>query len=120
MDLNYQNIAVLEPDLDILNLYEISLHEFDYSFKGFTNPRSLLEYIHSEPKQVGFLIMEYKLEGNITGCEAADKVNSIDSKIKMAFLTGYHDIINNRLELEIIMKPIPITQLLKIVKKYMD
>ncbi|MGE0242848.1 MAG: hypothetical protein AB7F53_05165 [Nitrososphaeraceae archaeon] len=120
MNLNYQNIAVLEPDLDILNLYEIFLHEFGYSFKGFTNPRSLLEYLHSEPKQIGFLIIEYKLGGSITGCEIADKVNSIDSKIKMAFLTGYTDIVNNRLKLEIIMKPISITRLLKLVKRYME
>ena len=37
---------------------------------------------------------------NITGSDVVDKINSIDSNIKMAFLTGYYDIVNNRLELE--------------------
>jgi two-component SAPR family response regulator len=56
----------------------------------------------------------------MTGCELANKVNSIDSKIKMAFVTGYHDIINNQLQLEIVLKPITLTCMLKLLKKYIE
>jgi DNA-binding NtrC family response regulator len=119
LNLNYQNIAVLEPDLDILNLYEISLHEFGYSFKGFTNTRSLLQYLDSNTQQIRFLLMEYKLD-NITGCELADRIHLIDSNIKMAFVTGYSDIINNKLNIEIVMRPITLTRMIKLVKKYME
>ena len=120
MTINYQTIALLEPDQDILTLYEISLKEFGYSFKGFTNSPSLLEYLDKSPNQIKFLITEYKFGGNLTGCELADKVNAIDSKIKMVFLTGYHDILKNRLGLEIIMKPITLTRFLRLVQRYME
>ena len=49
--------------------------------------------------------MEYKMK-HMTGCEVAGEVNSINPRIKMAFVTGYDNIVNNKLELEIIKKPI--------------
>jgi DNA-binding NtrC family response regulator len=119
MTLNYQTIAVLDPDPDLLFLYEISLHEFGYDFKGFSNPHSLLEFLHDTPNSIRLLVIEYKIP-QMTGCELADKVNSIDSQVKMVFVTGYQDIINNNLNLEIVRKPITLTRMLKLVKKYME
>ena len=120
MTIKYQTVALLEPDPDILTLYEISLQEFGYSFKGFTDSPSLLEFIHKNPNHIKLLLIEYHFGGKLTGCQLADIVNSIDPNIRMAFLTGYHAVKDNRLELEIIMKPITLTRLLKLVKKYMD
>ena len=56
---------------------------------------------------------------NMTGCQLANQVNSINPEIKMVFVTGYDDIVNNTLELEVIKKPITLTRLLKLVKKYL-
>ena len=42
----------------------------------------------------------------MTGCEFANKINTINSRIKMAFVTGYDNIVNNKLGLEIIKKPV--------------
>jgi FixJ family two-component response regulator len=100
-------------------LYSISLYEFGYSVKEFSNPESLLEYVQSYPTEIGFLIIEYKMK-HMTGCEVASKINSINSRIKMAFVIGYDNIVNNKLGLEIIKKPVKLTQILKLVKKYMD
>jgi DNA-binding NtrC family response regulator len=115
---DYETIAILDPDTDSLNLYSISLYEFGYSVKEFSNPESLLEYIRSYPTEIGFLIMEYKMK-QMTGCEVAGEINSINPRIKMAFVTGYDPIVNNKLELEVIKKPIKLTQMLKLVKKYL-
>jgi len=112
-------IAILEPDQDLLTLYDISLHEFGYDFKGFTHTRALLEYLDSNPTNIKFLILEYKLD-NMMGCEIADKIYWINPLIKMAFVTGYNKIINNKLNLEIVMKPITLTKVLKLAKKYME
>ncbi|HJT84144.1 MAG TPA: response regulator [Nitrososphaeraceae archaeon] len=116
---DYETIAILDPDIDILDLYSISLYEFGYSVKEFSNPESLLEYVKRYPTEIGFLIIEYKMK-HMTGCEFANKINTINSRIKMAFVTGYDNIVNNKLGLEIIKKPVKLTQILKHVKKYMD
>ena len=115
---DYDTIAILDYDMDILNLYTLSLHEFGYSVKGFTSPESLLDYVRSYPTEIGLLIIEYKMK-HMTGCELANEINSINPRIKMVFLTGYNNIINNKLEIEIIKKPITLTKLLKLVKRYL-
>ena len=115
---DYETIAILDLDTDILDLYSISLYEFGYSVKEFSNPESLLEYVQTHPNEIKFLIMEYKMK-DITGCELANKINTINPRIKMAFVTSYDNIISNNLELEIIKKPIKLAHLLKIVRKYM-
>ncbi|HET7644769.1 MAG TPA: response regulator [Nitrososphaeraceae archaeon] len=116
---NYETIAILESDTDTSNLYSISLYEFGYSVKEFSNPESLLEYVQSNPSDIGFLIMEYEIK-QMTGCEVASEVNSINPRVKMAFVTGYDGIMNNKLELEIIKKPIKLTQMIKLARKYMN
>ncbi|HET7644376.1 MAG TPA: response regulator [Nitrososphaeraceae archaeon] len=116
---DYETVAILDEDTDILNLYTFSLSEFGFSVKGFFNHESLLEYIRNYPNEIGFLIMEYKMK-HMTGCDLAKQVNSKNPKIKMAFVTGYDNIVNNKLQLEVIKKPIKLTQMLKLVKKYMN
>jgi two-component SAPR family response regulator len=37
---------------------------------------------------------------HMTGCEVANEVNSINPRIKMAFVTSYDNIVNNKLGLE--------------------
>jgi hypothetical protein len=64
--------------------------------------------------------MEYHFGGKLTGCQLADILNSINPKFKMVFVTGYHDILKNRLGLEIIIKPITLTHLLRLVQRYIE
>jgi DNA-binding NtrC family response regulator len=113
----YQTIGIIDPDIDLSNLYVFSLQEFGYKVISFITPQFLLEYLHTYPNQIGLIIIEYKMP-YMTGCELANEIHSLDPKIKMVFVTGYDNIINNKLKLEIIKKPIKLTQMLKLVKKY--
>jgi two-component SAPR family response regulator len=56
----------------------------------------------------------------MTGCELANQINKINSKIKMVFVTGYDNIINNTLNLEIFKKPLTVPQIIEVVNKYMN
>ena len=56
---------------------------------------------------------------HMTCCEVSKEVNSINSTIKMLFVRGYDNIINNKFKLEVKKKPVILTQILKLVKKYM-
>ena len=53
------------------------------------------------------------------GCELANEIAKINSRIKMVLLTAYNDIKNNALNLEIIKKPITLDEFLEIVERYM-
>ena len=56
----------------------------------------------------------------MTGCELANKIADINSRIKMVLITAVNDIVNNNQYLELIHKPLRMYRLLDIVVKYMN
>jgi FixJ family two-component response regulator len=79
--------GILDYDNDVLNLYTISIHEFGFSVKCFSDPQSILDYVKSYPAEIGLLMIKYKMK-HMIGCHLANEVNSINTEIKMAFVTG--------------------------------
>jgi YesN/AraC family two-component response regulator len=56
----------------------------------------------------------------MTGCELANQINEINPNIKMAFVSGYDNIVNNTLNLEIFKKPLTVPKIIEVVNKYMN
>lgn len=111
-------IAVVDYDVDSLNLFTEVIQENGYIVVGFTNPYFLIGYIH-EHDQIKFILLDYKIP-EMTASELANKIHAIDPNIKMAFVTGYDHIMYNTLNLEIYRKPLSLRQLIDIVNSYME
>jgi DNA-binding NtrC family response regulator len=116
---DYQAIALVDDDEDIVNLFTDLLRESGYDVYCFTNPLVLLDYIHHHNNQFRLVLIDYKMP-QITGCELANKITDINSRIEMVLITAANDIENNNLDLELILKPLRMHQLLQIVAKYMN
>ena len=114
-----QAIALVDDDEDTVNLFSYFLRENGYDVFGFTNPLLLLDYIHHHDNQFRLILIDYKMP-QITGCEWANKIEKINPIIKMVLITAINDIINNKLNLDLIHKPLKLSQLLRIVAKYMS
>ncbi len=119
MKSDYQAIVLVDDDEDIVNLFTDLLRESGYDVYGFTNPLVLLDYIHHHNNQFRLVLIDYKMP-QITGCELADKITDINSRIEMVLITSANDIVNNNLNLELFLKPLRMHQLLDIVAKYMN
>jgi len=119
MDLSPPQVAVMDDDEDILNLFTDVINMQGYIVIGFTNPYPLIEYISENPEQLKFIIIDYKMP-LMTGCELASQINKINPNIKMVFVTGYDNIVNNTLDLEIFKKPLTVSQIIEVVNKYMN
>ena len=119
MKSDYQAIALVDDDEDIVNLFTDLLRESGYDVFGFTNPFLLLDYIHHHNNQFRLVLIDYKMP-QITGCELATKIADINSRIEMVLITAANDIVKNNLNLELILKPLKMYQLLQIVTKYMN
>jgi DNA-binding NtrC family response regulator len=119
MESDYGAIAVVDDDEDIVNLFTDILRESGYEVYGFTNPLVLLDYIHHHNNQFRLVLIDYKMP-QITGCELANKITDINSRIEMVLITAASDIVKNNLDLELILKPLRMHQLLYIVVKYMN
>ena len=104
MKSDYKAIAIVDDDEDIVNLFTDLLRESGYDVFGFTNPLVLLDYIHNHNNQFRLVLIDYKMP-QITGCELADKITDINSRIEMVLITSANDIVNNNLNLELFLKP---------------
>ena len=115
----YRAIALVDDDEDIVNLFTDLLRGNGYDIYGFTNPLLLLDYIHHHDNLFRLVLIDYKMP-QMTGCELANQIADINSRIEMVLITAVNDIIKNNLNLELIRKPLRMYQLLDIVAKYMN
>jgi CheY-like chemotaxis protein len=99
-----KSVSIVDDDEDTVNLFSYFLRENGYDVFGFTNPLLLLDYILHHDNQFRLVLIDYKMP-QITGCELANKIADINPRIKMVLLTAINDIINNKLNLELIHKP---------------
>ncbi len=80
----------------------------------------MLDYIQHHDNQYRLVLIDYKMPQG-TGCELANKITDINSRIEMVLITAAaNDIVKNNLNLELIHKPLRMYQLLHIVTKYMS
>lgn len=119
IDYQYQSIAVVDDEEDIVTLFTDALEENDYHVMGFTNPLLFLDYVREYPDRFDLIIVDYKMSP-MKGCELTKEIVAINPKIKMILITAYDDIKNNDLNLEIVKKPITITKLLQIIQQQLD
>ncbi len=119
MKSDYRAIALVDDDKDTVKLFSYFLRENGYDVIGFTDPLLLLDYIHHHDNKFRLVLIDYKMP-QTTGCELAHKIADINPRIKMVLITAVNDIINNKLNLELIHKPVRMHQLLHIVTKYMN
>jgi DNA-binding NtrC family response regulator len=119
IDYQYQSIAVVDDEEDIVTLFTDALQENDYQVMGFTNPLLCLDYVREYPDRFDLIIVDYKMSP-MKGCELTKEIVAINPKIKMIIITAYDDIKNNDLNLEIVKKPITITKLLQIIQQQLD
>ena len=119
MKSDYRAIALVDDDEDIVNLFTELLRENGYDVYGFTNPFLLLDYIQHHNNHFHLVLIDYKMP-QITGCELANKIRDINSRIEMVLITAASDIVKNNLDLELILKPLRMHQLIHIVAKYMN
>jgi FixJ family two-component response regulator len=115
----HQAIALVDDDEDIVNLFTELLKGNGYDVYGFTDPFLLLDYIHHHNNQFHLVLIDYKMP-QLTGCELANKIADINSRIEMVLITAATDIVKNNQNLELILKPLRMHQLLHIVAKYMN
>ena len=119
MNLSAASIALVDDENDLITLFTDVIQMNGYVVAGFTNPFLLIDYIRENPNQIKLILIDYKMP-HMTGCELANKIYAINPNIKMVLLSAYDNIINNKLQLEIIRKPMPIKKILEVVDKYMN
>ena len=111
---------ILDDEPDNISVFSIGLEDEGFTVDTFTDPQLALSAFKA--KTYDLLILDIKMP-NMNGFELYEKVNKIDTKLKVCFLTafgeGYHEEFRRRFpassfsDVNFIRKPIRINDLVK-------
>ncbi len=110
-------IVVVDDESDIVELFSEALKSEGYDVIAFTDPRMALEHIEANPEKCSLLITDYRMNG-LNGYELGIKVKELNAKIKVILVSAYDNIEDNKLNFELLNKPLQIQTLIKKVKTY--
>jgi CheY-like chemotaxis protein len=115
-----KRILVVDDEPDNISVFSIGLEDEGFTVDTFTDPQLALSAFKA--KTYDLLILDIKMP-NMNGFELYEKVNKIDTKLKVCFLTafgeGYHEEFRRRFpassfsDVNFIRKPIRINDLVK-------
>ena len=95
------------------------MEEDGYSVNTFTDPIVALEHLLNNPNKYELLISDYRMP-NLNGCELGTKIKELNENIKVILISAYNNIEDNKLNFELLKKPITIQKLLEKINVYLD
>jgi two-component SAPR family response regulator len=91
------------------------LQENGYNVNAFTNPLVALEHLLNNSNKYELVISDYRMP-YLNGCEFGIKVKELNRNIKVILISAYDSIEdNNKLNFELLRKPVTLQKLLDIV-----
>lgn len=113
------NILIVDDEISLLNLAEEILSDAGYRVFSVTNGTDAINILRKEP--IDLLITDIVMP-KMDGYDLAEIVKKEYPKVKIQFVSGFHDIdtkqeIDKELQKNILRKPYVITELLKIIRE---
>lgn len=91
------------------------MQENGYNVNAFTNPKVALEHLLNNPNKYELVVSDYRMP-YLNGCEFGIKVKELNRNIKVILISAYDSIEdNNKLNFELLRKPVTLQKLLDIV-----
>jgi len=120
-----KRILIVDDDMDIANLYKLSLEREGFVVNAFDDPSVVLS--NYEAGAYELLILDIKMP-QMSGFELYQKIKHIDNKVKVCFITAFEEYHSEFRKLFpksrepdcVIIKPIELRNLTKIVKSQLD
>ena len=111
-----KSIIIVDDEPDICEMFKVVLQENGYSVNAFTNPIVAFEHLLKNPDKYELVISDYRMP-YLNGCELGTKVKELNGNIKVILMSAYDSIEdnNNKLNFELVRKPVTLQKLLDIV-----
>ncbi|MGZ5509560.1 MAG: response regulator [Nitrososphaeraceae archaeon] len=109
-----KSIAIVDDELDIVDLFKEALEMEGYYVCAFTNPLLALDHILKDPGRYSLIISDFRMP-QMNGNELATKLLQTNTNFKVILMSAYTDVECDP-NFQFIKKPITIPQLLQIVK----
>jgi DNA-binding NtrC family response regulator len=115
-------IAVIDDEIDLVELFSEALKLNGYLVRGFDNPLLALEHLHLHHSQFSLALIDIRMP-DMNGFQVARSIYELDKKIKIvcmsAFDTFDSEINRSRMD-EFLAKPLHISHLIEVIKKHLE
>src|SRR5215510_4054131 len=112
------NIALVDDEPDLVELYSLVLKKIGLTPVGYTNPNKALEDIKTKPMFYDMLITDVKMP-MMNGYQLVKKVSELNNDIRIIMMSAYDDLqseVEYNANYEVLKKPISNQNLIHIVK----
>ena len=114
-----KQIAVVDDEADLTNLFCEALSSVGLNGIGFDDPLIALEYIREHSSDIGMVITDWKMP-KMSGFELIRKIDEMDQDIKIVLMSAYEleeDQLKEVNKDDYLKKPIHMSKLIETVKK---
>jgi len=110
-------IAVIEDEIDVLNLYQEVLENEGYTVFAYNDPIEAVNNIQQMPEEFGLVISDYRMP-LINGFEVCAKLIDLNHELKVVIISAF-DLMEEDRNPKFIFtnKPITITKLISVVNE---
>lgn len=110
-------IAVIEDEIDVLNLYQDVLENEEYIVFAYNDPIEAINNIQQMPKEFGLVISDYRMP-LINGFEVCAKLIDLNPDLKVVIISAFDLMEEDRNPtFTFINKPITIAKLISVVNE---
>lgn len=111
-----QSIAIVDDEVNIVNIYSEVLQMSGYQVHSFTDPLLAYNYIKENPDKYSLLITDYRMP-QMNGLRLATELLEINKNMNVIIMVNDHDDIECNYKFNIIKKPISIPKLIRFVNE---
>lgn len=110
-------IAVIEDEIDVLNLYQEVLENEGYTVFAYNDPIEAINNIQQMPEEFGLVISDYRMP-LINGFEVCAKLIDLNPELKVVIISAFDLMEEDRNpKFTFINKPITIAKLNSVVNE---
>jgi DNA-binding NtrC family response regulator len=110
-------IAVIEDEIDVLNLYQEVLENEGYTVFAYNDPIEAINNIQQMPEEFGLVISDYRMP-LINGFEVCVKLIDLNPELKVVIISAFDLMEEDRnSKFTFINKPITIAKLISVVNE---
>jgi len=113
-----RNIALVDDELDLVELYSLVLKTVGLTSVGYTSPIKAFEDIEAKPMFYDILITDVKMP-TMNGYQLVKKVSELNDTMRIIMMSAYDNLqseVEYNAKYEVLRKPISNRSLINVVK----
>jgi DNA-binding NtrC family response regulator len=117
-----KTIAIIDDEVDLVNLFQEALENNGFKVCAFTDPIQAFNTLEKKIQEYGLILSDFRMP-NLNGYELCTKLVLLNPELEVILMSAYDIMECDTSKFTIVKKPILIAQLLQIVRdslKYGD